>query len=59
MPSGTGGEAKTHPHLSLLVPSIQQPGIVAGGQGGRLQDGEGAGQISDHSGIGFKGGKRG
>ena len=39
--------------------SSGQPGIVAGGRGGRLQDDKGAGRISDHSGTGFKGGEQG
>ena len=54
---GRGRKAKTHPHLSLFIPSLQQPRIVAGGRGDRLQDSEGADWIPDHSGTGFKGGE--
>ena len=28
MPCGRGGKAKTHTHLSLLVPSLRQPRIL-------------------------------
>ena len=52
-----GGKAKTHPHLSLPVPSLRQLGVVTRRRRDRLQDGEGAGQIPDHSRTRIKGGE--
>ena len=53
-----GWETKTYPHFPIHFPPLQQPGIANGGQGAGLPDGQGDGRISDHTGSGFKIGKR-